>query len=100
MNRSSRLSSAERKAAVKSAVALVGADSFTIDDPVAWEVRPERIQAALRTHSSCIPPATSEWSDSVPLPTSWAGWWVSRMTHAMSRCACGTAGSYSVRQDR
>ena len=90
MTKQERLSPRVRKAAVKSAAMLGLSGSSITVDPVAWEAPPERIAVALQMHSSCIPHAMSEWNETVPLPTSWAGWWLSRLTHGMSRCNCGT----------
>lgn len=92
MTASGRLSQQERKAAAKSVALLDMSGTSITGDPVEWAVPAERIAEALRTHSSCIPSAMSGWSETVPLPTTWAGWWLSRMTHGMLRCACGTGG--------
>ena len=79
---------------VANAVAMVGAFGIsTIDDPEEWEVLPEKIAEVQRTHSSCIPNATSGWNETVPLPTTWAIWWISRLTHAKHQSECGTGGS-------
>jgi hypothetical protein len=76
------------------AVVLVGATrNFTIDDLAEWVVLPEKIAEVQRTHSSCIPNATSGWNETVPLPTTWAIWWLSRLTHAKHQSGCGMAGS-------
>ena len=85
------------KDVVNSAELLGLSGIFTIADPEEWVVRPEKIREALQTHSSCIPSATSEWSQTVPIPMSWAGWWLNRMTHGLERCKCGTAGGSSKR---
>lgn len=92
MTASGRLSQKERKAAAKSVALLDMSGTSTTDDPVEWEVPAERIAEVLRTHSSCIPSAMSGWSATVPLPTTWAGWWLSRTTHGMLLCDCGTGG--------
>jgi hypothetical protein len=79
---------------VANAVALVGASgSFITDDLVEWVVLPEKIAEVQRTHFSCIPNATSGWNETVPLPTTWAIWWLSRLTHAKHQSGCGMAGS-------
>jgi hypothetical protein len=65
---------------------------YTTDDLAEWEVHPERLAEVLRTHSSCIPLATSGWNETVPLPTTWAIWCISRMTHAkcqLNLASCG-----------
>lgn len=85
----------ERKAAVNAAVALGLCGTSITGDPVEWEVPPERIAEAQRTHSSCIPNAMSGWSETVPLPATWAIWWISRMTHAQHGSECGTGGATS-----
>lgn len=92
MTKPNRLSPQERKAAVKSVGVLGMSGTSTTDDPVGWAVPAEKIAEALRTHSSCIPSAMSGWSETVPLPTTWAGWWLRRMTHATLRCDCGMGG--------
>ena len=79
---------------VANAVALVGASGIsTIDDPEEWVVLPEKIAEVQRTHSFCIPNATSGWNETVPLPTTWAIWWLSRLTHAKHQSGCGMDGS-------
>jgi len=79
---------------VANAVAMVEASGiFTIDDPEEWEVLPEKIAEVQRTHFSCIPNATSGWNATVPLPTTWAIWWISRLTHAKHQSECGMGGS-------
>jgi len=79
---------------VANAVALVGASgNFTIDDLAEWVVLPEKIAEVQQTHSSCIPNATSGWNETVPLPTTWAIWWLSRLTHAKHQSGCGMGGS-------
>ena len=92
MTKLERLSPLERKAVAKSVVLLGMSGTSTTDDPEEWAVPAERIAEVLRTHSSCIPNAMSEWSETVPLPMTWAGWWLRRTTHAMLRCDCGTGG--------
>lgn len=80
---------------------VLGVDVTSItDDPEGWAVRPEKIAEALRTHSSCIPPAMSGWSATAPMPMTWAGWWLNRMTHGLSRCTCGTDGRTSKKTVR
>lgn len=82
MKKLEKLSTKERKG-VANAVEWLGVSGIsTTDDPVEWEVHPERIAEVLQTHSSCIPPAMSGWNETVPLPTTWAIWWISRATHA------------------
>ena len=82
------------RASVANAVALVGAHgNSTTDDLVEWEVLPEKIVEVQRTHSSCIPSATSGWNETVPLPTTWAIWWLSRLTHAKHQSGCGMGGN-------
>lgn len=100
MTTSGRLSPRERKAAVKSVAVLGMSGTSTTADPVGWAVPAEKIAEALRTHSSCIPSAMSEWNETVPLPTTWAGWWLRRMTQGLLRCDCGMGGSRSPRTVR
>lgn len=79
---------------VANAVALVGAyGNSTTDDQEEWVVLPEKIAEVQRTHFSCIPNATSGWNETVPLPTTWAIWWLSRLTHAKHQLSCGMDGS-------
>ena len=78
---------------VANAVEILGVTGrYTTDDLAEWEVPPERIVEVQRTHSSCIPPAMSGWSETVPLPTTWAIWWISRVTHAKHQSECGMGG--------
>lgn len=78
---------------VANAVEMLGVTGkYTTDDLEEWEVPPERIVEVQRTHSSCIPPATSGWNETVPLPTTWAIWWISRVTHAKHQSECGMGG--------
>lgn len=78
---------------VANAVEILGVTGrYTTDDLAEWEVPPERIVEVQRTHSSCIPLATSGWSEIVPLPTTWAIWWISRVTHAKHQSECGMGG--------
>lgn len=93
MKKHAGLSMKERRAAVN-AVAVLGVNGiFTIDDHEEWAVRPERIAEVLRTHSSCIPSAMSGWSETVPTPTTWAIWWISRLAQAKHSSECGMGGS-------
>ena len=79
---------------VANAVEMLGVyGKSTTDDLAEWEVLPERIAEVQRTHSSCIPNATSGWNETVPLPTTWAIWWLSRLTHAKHQSGCGMGGS-------
>lgn len=83
----------ERRAAAND-VAVMGINGiFTIDDHEEWVVLPEKIVEVLRTHSSCIPPAMSGWSATVPMPTTWGIWWLSRLAQATHGSGCGTAGT-------
>ncbi len=78
---------------VANAVEILGVTGrYTTDDLEEWEVPPERIVEVQRTHSSCIPLAMSGWSETVPLPTTWAIWWISRVTHAKHQSECGMGG--------
>jgi hypothetical protein len=78
---------------VANAVEILGVTGrYTTDDLAEWEVPPERIVEVQRTHSSCIPLAMSGWSETVPLPTTWAIWWISRVTHAKHQSECGMGG--------
>jgi len=95
MKTSGRLSTKERKAVANAVAALGLSGTSTTDDLVEWEVPPERIAEVQRTHSSCIPPAMSGWSETVPLPATWATWWISRMTHAQHGSDCGMGGAIS-----
>lgn len=92
MSKSRRPSPVGLRDVVKSVEVLGVSGTTTTDGPEGWVVRPEKIREALQTHSSCIPSAMSEWSRTVPMPMSWAGWWLNRMTHGLARCECGTAG--------
>jgi len=92
MKKRERLFTKERMA-VANAVVMLGVSGSSITDDLAeWEVHPERIAEVLRTHSSCIPNATSGWSETVPLPTTWAIWWVSRAAQAKHQSECGMGG--------
>ena len=92
MKQLEKLSTKERKG-VANAVQVLGVYGSSItDDPVEWEVPPERIAEVLQTHSSCIPNAMSGWSETVPLPTTWAIWCISRMTHAKCQLKLGSCG--------
>lgn len=82
----------EQKAAVNAAEALGLSGTSITGDPEEWEAQAERIAEALQTHSSCIPPATSGWNQTVRLPTTWAIWWVKRLIHATHGSDCGTGG--------
>lgn len=78
---------------VANAVVMLGVSgSSTTDDLEEWEVHPERIAEVLRTHSSCIPNVMSGWSETVPMPTTWAIWWVSRAAQAKHQSGCGMGG--------
>jgi len=78
---------------VANAVEMLGVSGrYITDDLAEWEVHPERIAEVQRTHSSCIPLATSGWNETVPLPTTWAIWWISRVTHAKHQSECGMGG--------
>lgn len=92
MNKQERLSLKERMVAANAVALLEVSGKYTTDDLGEWEVRPERIAEVLRTHSSCIPNAMSGWSETVQMPTTWAIWWVSRMTHASHQSECGMGG--------
>ena len=82
------------RVSVANAVALVGAyGNTTTDGQGEWVVLPEKIAEVQRTHISCIPNATSGWNETVPLPTTWAIWWLSRLTHAKHQSSCGMDGS-------
>lgn len=96
MKKHGRLSTSEREAAANAVGALGAYGIFTTGDPEEWAVHPDLIAEAYRTHCSCIPNAMSGWSETVPLPTTWAIWWISRMTHAQHGSDCGTDGSPSI----
>ena len=93
MNRHGNLSTKERMVVANAVALLEVSGRSTTDDLGEWEVRPERIAEVLRTHSSCIPNAMSGWSETVQMPTTWAIWWVSRMTHANHQSECGMGGN-------
>lgn len=93
MNRQEKLSMKERMVAANAVDLLEVSGKYTTDDLGEWEVRPERIAEVQQTHSSCIPNAMSGWNKTVPLPTTWAIWWVSRMTHANHQSGCGMGGN-------
>lgn len=93
MTKHGRLSTSEREAAVSAAGALGASGIFTTGDPEEWAVHPELIAEVRRTHFFCIPNAMSGWSETVPLPTTWAIWWISRMTHAQHGSECGMGGA-------
>lgn len=95
MTVSGNSSTKERKAAVTAAEALGLSGTSITGDPEGWEAPAERIAEALQTHSSCIPPATSGWNETVRLPTTWAIWWVKRLIHAQHGSNCGTDGTFS-----
>jgi hypothetical protein len=79
---------------VANAVEMLGVSGkSTTDDLAEWVVHPERIAEVQQTHFSCIPNATSGWNETVPLPTTWAIWWLSRLTHAKHQSGCGMDGS-------
>ena len=92
MNKLEKLSTKERKAVANVVEVLGVTGKYTTDDLEEWEVHPERIAEVQRTHSSCIPLAMSGWSETVPLPTTWAIWWISRVTHAKHQSECGMGG--------
>jgi hypothetical protein len=98
MTKQGRLSTKEREAAANAVAALGAYGIFTTGDPEEWVVHPELIAEAWRTHCSCIPNAMSGWSETVPLPSTWAIWWISRMTHAKHESDCGTGGDTSVQK--
>lgn len=78
---------------VASVVEMLGVSGkSTTDDLAEWVVHPELIVEVQRTHFSCIPNATSGWNETVPLPTTWAIWWISRLTHAKHQSECGMGG--------
>jgi hypothetical protein len=72
----------------------------TIGDPVLWEVHPESIVEALTTASCYIPDAMSVSKEIGKSPTSWAGWWVRRMSLAKSLSDSGTGGNSSIKTVR
>lgn len=92
MMKQERLSTSERVAAANAVGALGAYGIFTTGDPEEWAVHPELIAEAWQTHSCCIPSAMSGWNGTVPLPTTWAIWWISRMTHAQHGSGCGMGG--------
>lgn len=92
MRRLEKLSTSEREGVANAVAMLEVSGSFTTDDLGEWEVRPERIAEVLRTHSSCIPSATSGWSETVQMPTTWAIWWISRLAQAKHQSECGMGG--------
>ena len=100
MTKREKLSTKEREAVVSAAEALGAYGIFTTGDPEEWAVHPELIAEARRTHFFCIPNAMSGWSETVPLPTTWAIWWISRMTHAQHGSECGMGGVTSQKTVR
>ncbi len=92
MNRLEKLSTKERKAVANVVEVLGVTGKYTTDDLEEWEVHPERLVEVQRTHSSCIPLAMSGWSETVLLPTTWAIWCISRMTHAKCQLNLGSCG--------
>ena len=99
MKTSGRLSTKERKAVATAAAALGLSGTSITGDHEEWEAPVERIAEVLQTHSSCIPPAMNGWSATVPLPTTWAIWWVKRMIHAQHGSNCGMAGICSPKME-
>lgn len=86
--------STKDRMAVANAVEMLGVSGrYITDDLAEWEVHPGKIAEVLQTHSSCIPNATSGWNETVPFPTTWAIWWLSRATHANHQSGCGMGGS-------
>lgn len=93
MKRSEKLFTNEQKR-IANVVKVLGVSGIsTTDDPVEWEVHPERIAEVLQMHSSCIPNAMSGWNETVPLPTTWAIWCINRMTRAKCRLGSVSCGS-------
>ena len=96
MKKQGRLSTREREAAANAVGALGAYGIFTTGDLEEWAVHPELIAEAQRTHYSCIPNAMSGWNETVPIPTTWAIWWISRLTHANHQSDCGMGGESST----